>query len=111
MVTIFHEMPACSASSSVCFNQANWVAPTTPCAGGHIPARPARSGAAVDVLAISQLVVVQQRVIALRGEHRLQAILTGGIHRKKLFPVLLRIIIEQLRLSGSIGRGRRNWSG
>ena len=49
---------------------------------------------------------VQQRVVALRGEEGLQAVLAAGVHRQKLLAVFLGIIIEQLRPRRAIGRRR-----
>jgi hypothetical protein len=54
----------------------------------------ARRSAAVNVLLVTQLVVVIRGVVALAGEEWLQAVLATDIHRQKLLAIFARKIIE-----------------
>src|SRR5262249_21763174 len=64
-------------------------------AGGTAHSCAGRS-TAINVLFVSQFVVVVRSIIALPCEKWLQTLLAAAVHRKKLFAILPRKIVEQL---------------
>src|SRR5262249_22299996 len=73
-------------------------------ARGHFGDRPGRSRGRVDVLAVAEFMVVIERIVALRGKKRLEAVLAAGIHRDELLAIFPRIVVIELRLPRPVRR-------